>query len=78
MHKQVPNSENSITNAKQKNLFIFGKDMGISEYCDKKSESFSNLGVVYKLSKEENSASYLAGEWKFKVLELEVYSVNFD
>lgn len=57
---------------------MFGKDLGISEYCDKNNESFSNLGVVYKLNKEENSVTYLAGEWKFRVLELEVYSAYFN
>ncbi len=72
-----------INRVKAKGGFGFGeKDLKISDDCQRFKWSSSNLGYDYELPvgliKDSNEAkSYLAGEPKFKVLEIEMYSVKF-
>lgn len=59
---------------------IFGKerDLRITDQCDKNNKSFSNLGDSYKLPAgytypSDEAQTLLAGSYKFKVDEYEVF-----
>eukprot|EP00347_Sterkiella_histriomuscorum_P007479 403348761 len=59
-----------------------GYDLQISSKCDQCNSSFSNLGNYYCLpeglySKTIQAQQYLAGQYNFKVLEIEVYQAKF-
>jgi hypothetical protein len=67
--------------------FGFGtdNDIFISEFCDKERLSFCNLGETYSLNSvlgmkygSEESRKYLAGTFKFKVKEMEIFKVIFN
>jgi hypothetical protein len=50
--------------------------------CDKNTTSYSNIGKTYKAPEgithgTEQSKSYLAGSYNFKVKEVEAYKVIF-
>eukprot|EP00347_Sterkiella_histriomuscorum_P024235 403331842 len=56
-------------------------DLLISDQCDQNRDSYSGFGGLYKLPlgytyNTEDSKKYLAGGHKFKVLEIEIYSVK--
>ena len=76
--------ESAIRNFNKEKLFAFGGgyDIGIYDQCQSYNNSCSNLGTTYKPCDGHNIASYeansyLAGENKFKVTEVEVYDVKF-
>ncbi len=82
-HTVFANELSAVRHWKTQYLVFFGggSDLAISENCDQKKDSWSNLGYTYKcpdgLTHESDDAkSYLAGEYCFKVLELEVYFIN--
>eukprot|EP00347_Sterkiella_histriomuscorum_P015640 403356260 len=61
-------------------LFAFGDDIRIFENCDQAKTSYCNLGHTYalpfgKVGTSEERESYMAGAIKFKVLEIEIYSL---
>ena len=61
-------------------MFGGSPDLAICENSNVKKDSWSNLGFTYELPQgitydSDKSKSYLAGEYCFKVLEIEVYKV---
>jgi hypothetical protein len=61
-------------------MCCFGKDLGISNDCNSNIDSFGSLGYSFEtpknLKKDTNEFySYLAGSFKFKVVDLEVFKV---
>ena len=67
--------------------FGFGtdNDLFIAEGCDKNRLSFCNLGETYSMDSvlgmhygTDESKKYLAGAFKFKVKQMEVFMVIFD
>ena len=82
-HSLYQNELSAVRHWKSQYLFFFGggSDLAISEHCDQKQDSWSNLGFTYRcpdglVHESEQAKSYLAGEYCFKVLELEVYFIN--
>ena len=56
-------------------VFGSGTDLFIAECCNRNKASGSNLGGTFKSpeNKEVELNTYLAGEDKFKVAEIEMY-----
>ena len=83
-HIQYQNKEKAIRNFNSSRLFSFGSspDIGIYNQSNSNKQSYSNFGYTYKLCDglkvgSDEANSYLAGEHKFKVTEVEVYDVKF-
>eukprot|EP00347_Sterkiella_histriomuscorum_P011049 403373945 len=78
-HRQIQNSQYGVQHHKNF-LFAFGgSDICIHDNCNKNMYSKSNLGHTYSppsdFKYDSNEAkSYLAGNERFQVLEIEVYS----
>eukprot|EP00347_Sterkiella_histriomuscorum_P001574 403371507 len=82
IHKQLRNQIRAICHDKNC-LCVFGHDgdIEIKDDCDKGYYSYSNLGSIYELNngikfESIEARSYLAGQFGFKVLEIEVYSLR--
>eukprot|EP00347_Sterkiella_histriomuscorum_P011424 403372508 len=80
IHKQYQNQHKAVQNYKD-SMCLFGYDIVISDNCDKNRNSYCNLGYTYELPNgyeygSDESRSYLAGQKKFKVLEIQVYSLQ--
>ena len=82
LHKEA--DENSF-NGNSDYLCIFGKGKDIIIYSDsnKNKTSYSNFGCSFEIPKDilyesDEARSYFAGEIKFKVKEIEVYSIELD
>eukprot|EP00347_Sterkiella_histriomuscorum_P019369 403341890 len=81
IHKQYQNQDRAVWHDKD-SMCVFGwGDIGIRDNCDKNSDSISDLGFTYELpkgykQKSDETNSYLAGQYNFKVLEIEVYSLE--
>eukprot|EP00347_Sterkiella_histriomuscorum_P000789 403374498 len=61
-------------------MTLFGGDLQLHNQCDVNKDSYSNFGHTYKLPpgytyNTDDAKKYFAGEHKFQVLEIEVYSV---
>lgn len=56
-----------------------GGDMGILENCLERNDNFNNFGYNYHSPNEDynKDKTYLAGKDRYKVKELEVYTVLF-
>lgn len=81
-HKVYQNEMSTVRHWKNQYLFFFGSgcDIGIVEYCDTKKDSWSKLGGTFSLPEgmmedSEEAKQYLAGEFCFKVTEIEIYKV---
>eukprot|EP00347_Sterkiella_histriomuscorum_P012815 403367121 len=79
IHKQYQNKDKAVFHNKNY-MCDFGYDIGIQDDCDKNSNSYSSLGFTYELPTgyecdSDEATSYLAGQYKFKVLEIEVYQL---
>eukprot|EP00347_Sterkiella_histriomuscorum_P021085 403335315 len=60
---------------------LFGYDICIKDQCDQNSSSLCDLGQIYKLPegyeyRSDEAKSYLAGQFWFKVLEIEIYQFS--
>ena len=61
-------------------MSIYGDDdLCIDNDCNVNTKSYSNLGHSYESNgyayKSKEARSYLAGSYKFKVLEIEVFKI---
>eukprot|EP00347_Sterkiella_histriomuscorum_P005466 403356509 len=79
IHKQYRIKHQAVWHHKDYMCAFGFDDIGIRDNCDSNSGSYCNLGGTYELPhgyelKSNESKSYLAGYWKFKVLEIQVYS----
>lgn len=59
-----------------------GRDLYISATPNIKTDSFANLGGTYELPEgigyeSHEATTYLAGTFKFKVAEIEVFKLTF-
>eukprot|EP00347_Sterkiella_histriomuscorum_P013144 403365845 len=59
-----------------------GHDLCLFSNCDQNNSSYSSLGRSFQIPdglryKSQEANSYLAGQFKFKVLEIEVYQAKF-
>lgn len=64
------------------NSFGAGCDIVITEKCNQNKNNFSDLGGTYSLPEgykhgSVEARSFLAGEYKFRVREIEVFKVKF-
>ena len=83
-HLQYQKKDSAIRNFNKDILFSFGSgaDITIYDQCNSNKQSYSYLGNTYKQcdghkTDSDEANSYLAGEKKFKVTEVEVYDVKF-
>eukprot|EP00347_Sterkiella_histriomuscorum_P009305 403341714 len=81
IHKQYRNQDGAVRHYKDwMCAFGWNSDIRIHDNCDKNSNSYCYLGNTYELPngyeyKSNEAKSYLAGQFRFKVLEIEVYSL---
>ena len=62
-------------------MFGRGHDLRIVSDCNILPDCFSNLGGSYDIDEafsKERRNNYLAGSEKFRIIEMEVYQVDFD
>jgi hypothetical protein len=64
------------------NSYGAGCDIVITEKCNQNRNNFSDLGGTYEAPKGMKAGSkeareFLAGEYKFRVREIEVFKVKF-
>eukprot|EP00347_Sterkiella_histriomuscorum_P002999 403365986 len=77
--KQYQNQEEAVRHDTDW-ICVFGNDICIYDNCDKNSRSSCNLGYTYELPngqqyRSDETQSYLAGQYKFKVFDIEVYQL---
>lgn len=77
----MPCAENAFATCCYKGYgpsFGGGHDLSISSYANSNSRSYSNLGSSYKHPKyeycTEEAQNFIAGTYRFKLSELEVYT----
>eukprot|EP00347_Sterkiella_histriomuscorum_P015325 403357450 len=80
IHKQYRNQDKAVLHHKNR-MCVFGIDISIDDDCDKNSKTWSSLGWTYEpptgyKKGSDEAKSYLAGQQYFKVLEIEVYSLQ--
>ncbi|CDW72897.1 UNKNOWN [Stylonychia lemnae] len=84
LHKQHQNLDRAVSHHKDQ-LMVFGggisNDIAIQNDCNNNSNSLCSLGGTYQtpfgFNKEEQFVKdYLGGSYNFKVMEIEVYSVQ--
>eukprot|EP00347_Sterkiella_histriomuscorum_P015019 403358617 len=85
IHEQYQNQDYTVYHHKIVICKFGGGNMGfdicITDNCDQNNNSFSYLGGTYELPKEltkntEAANKYLAGKHQFKILEIQVYSLQ--
>eukprot|EP00347_Sterkiella_histriomuscorum_P007537 403348542 len=80
IHRQNRKQHQAVYHC-QDYMCAFGNDIEIGDNCDKNSNSWCNLGCTYELPNgyqysSNEAQSYLAGQYHFKVLEIQVYSLQ--
>ncbi|CDW73405.1 tldc domain-containing protein [Stylonychia lemnae] len=81
LHKQYQNFDNAVRHQIDYQMtFGGGFDINISNNCNNNNSSYCRLGYTYMPPQgfkydDQYAKDYLAGSYKFKVIEIEVYSV---
>jgi hypothetical protein len=76
-HNHIKNYEIGL---ESNSMILFGQDIVLQDSSDTRMENYCNFGFSYELPngmiyQSETANKYLAGETKFKTVEIEVFRV---